>query len=128
MFSSFHSYFLKFLQTEYYCDFENEIRYHNEKLPNKQNEICNLQSTFDVVMQNVDFQNQEGSGGEWDIAPETEFEILKQNIGKFVLVLDTSSSMSKPNVTRFEQLKQSTMRWIKYDIDLGSQLGIVSFK
>ena len=79
-------------------------------------------------MQNVDFQNQEGSGGEWDIAPETEFEILKQNIGKFVLVLDTSSSMSKPNVTRFEQLKQSTMRWIKYDIDLGSQLGIVSFK
>ena len=68
------------------------------------------------------------AAGDWAEAPATEFEILKQEVGKFVLVLDTSSSMDVQNVTRFAQLQQSTMRWIQHDISEGSQLGIVSFK
>ena len=114
-------------QTEYFCTYESEIRYHNSRLPNKQNEICNLRSTYDVVMESADFAGV-GTGGQWDEAPATEFEIIKQEVGKFVLVLDTSSSMDAPNVTRFAQLQQSTMRWIQHDIQAGSQLGIVSFK
>lgn len=73
-------------------------------------------------MQSADMADGEG---DWDTAPETEFQILKQDIGKFVLVLDTSGSMRG---SRFEQLQQSTMRWIKHDIDSGSLLGIVSFR
>ena len=84
--------------------------------------MCNLQSTFDVVMQSPDMKQ---GAGDWDIPPETELKILKQDIGKFVLVLDKSGSMDG---SRFEQLKQSTMRWIKHDIDTGSLLGIVSFR
>ena len=64
-----------------------------------------------------------------EIAPATTYEILTEESGKFVLVLDRSTSMINNGdpVTRFEQLKQSTMRWIKHDIRTGSQLGIVSF-
>lgn len=63
-----------------------------------------------------------------DEAPETEFEIYRQEQGKFVLVLDKSVSMeNQGSGDRFNQLKQSTMRWIKNDINSGSELGIVSF-
>lgn len=86
--------------------------------------MCDLQSTYDVVMQSPDMNN--AASGTWETAPETEFEILKQAQGKFVLVLDASTSMN--DFSRIDQLKQSTMRWIKYDIQAGSQLGIVSFK
>ena len=100
------------------------MHYHNQDLPIKQNNLCNFQSTWDVVQQSPDIGTDAMTDQQ---APDTIFEILRQDVGKFVLVLDKSISMENNDKTRFEQLKQSTMRWIKNDINTGSELGIVSF-
>ena len=100
--------------------------YHDYTLPNKQNALCDGKSIHEVVRENIDFVDME-EPLDAEIPPETDFEVIQQEDGKFVLVLDRSTSMDYRGRTRFEYLKQSTMRWIKHDIDDGSKLGIVSF-
>ena len=92
-------------------------------MPNKQNTLCNQQSTWDVVIQSPDIDL--GAQGTWEIAPDTDFEILRPDEGKFVLVLDKSGSMEAND--RIDYLRQSIMRWIQHDIDSGSKLGLVQF-
>ena len=115
---------LYIFQTDFYCDFEEELHYHDQSIPTKQNNLCNYQCIWDVVQQSPDIGEETLGQPE---APDTVFEIFRQETGKFVLVLDKSVSMENQGVNRFEQLKQSTMRWIKNDINSGSELGIVSF-
>ena len=60
-------------------------------------------------------------------APDTTFEIIQPDKGgRFVLVLDKSGSMD--NEHRMERLKQSSTRWIKYDLEEGNKLGVVRFE
>ena len=56
---------------------------------------------------------------------ETDFEIVRPAKGQFVFVLDKSSSMD--DFERWIRLQQSTSRWLKYDVNDGSYVGIVAF-
>ena len=59
--------------------------------------------------------------------PETTFTIYKPETGgRFVLTLDKSGSMDEKN--RMTRLKQSTIKWINYELEEGNQLGIVKFE
>ncbi len=96
--------------------------HHDPYKPNKQNFMCDQRATWSVIMENIDFQGVNPMG---ETPPDTIFRILKPDEGRFALVLDRSGSMGDQD--RMVRLKQSTTRWIKYDLDVGTYLAVTSF-
>ena len=95
--------------------------------PTKHNALCKYQSVWEVIQKNSDFQGNFQPMDPSNPAPNTNFEIIQPDQGgRFVLVLDRSGSMEKEH--RMERLKQSSTRWIKYDLEAGNKLGVVHFE
>ena len=98
-----------------------------EDKPTKQNALCKYQSVWNVILKNNDFLGDFNPMDPSKPAPETTFEILQPDEGgRFVLCLDKSGSMKDHN--RMDRLKQSSTRWIKYDLAEGNKLGVVHFE
>ena len=101
---------------------------HDKYIPTRHNVLCSLQSTWDVISYNEDFIGVTESTD--DTAPPTTFEVLRPELGYFVMVLDRSGSMAiqeEPITDRIDRLKQSVARWLKLDVQDGSTVGITSF-
>ena len=110
---------------DHFCK-NTEVEYHHDIYkPTKHNSMCDYKSTWDVIMENDDFINVQPMNIT-DNAPETQFTILyPDDGGRFVLVLDRSGSMDEES--RMDRLKQSSTRWIEYDVTEGTQIGLTSF-
>ncbi|XP_077496429.1 calcium-activated chloride channel regulator 1-like [Amblyomma americanum] len=109
-----------------FCDSSKGNRQHNQFAPNKHNRICNGKSTWDVIIENEDFQKVPRSDMSKRIRvsfDETQQkEVLPQRV---VLVLDVSSSMNDNN--RLVFLKEAAERYIRDIPDGTKRLAIVSF-
>jgi calcium-activated chloride channel regulator 4 len=110
---------------DHFCK-NTEVEYHHDIYkPTKHNSMCDYKSTWDVIMENEDFINVNPMNIT-NNPPETEFTILyPDDGGRFVLVLDRSGSMD--DESRMDRLKQSSTRWIEYDVTNGTQIGLASF-
>ena len=110
---------------DHFCK-NTEVEYHHDIYkPTKHNSMCDYKSTWDVIMENDDFINVQPMNIT-NNAPETQFTILyPDDGGRFVLVLDRSGSMK--DESRMERLKQSSTRWIEYDVPVGTKIGLTSF-
>ena len=111
-FSSLHridssnSYISRHLQIKHFCNDENDgptENIHNKESPNEHNRLCNQRSVWDVIKYSTDFHDSNTSASinnPVDVNDTTpQFEIIQhQNSSKnFVLVLDSSGSMSGVN-------------------------------
>ena len=87
--------------------------------------MCDYRSTWDVIIENEDLNGVKPMN--ISVAPpETEFTIMyPDDGGRFVLVLNRSGSMK--DESRMERLKQSSTRWIEYDVPVGTKIGLTSF-
>ena len=112
---------------DHFCQ-NTEVQYHHDIYkPNKQNTMCDYTSVWEVILRNADFVNVKPMN-DTEVPPDTKFEILKPaEGGRFVLVLDRSGSMDQNNNHRMDRVKQSSTRWIKYDVANGTEIGITSF-
>ena len=106
-----------------FCN-SSESHHHDIYKPNKHNFMCNQKSTWQVIMESPDFIDVIPKNTEFEF--NTTFKILRPDEARFTLVLDISGSMKDHG--RLEKLKQSSIRWIKYELKLNSQLGITSFR
>ena len=98
---------------------------HDISKPTKHNAMCDYRPDWDVIIDNVDFVNVEAMDTT-NPPPETTFQLLyPDEAGRFVLVLDRSGSMQ--DEARLDRLKQSSTRWIQYNVADGTQIGITSF-
>lgn len=105
---------------------DTETKFHHDPdKPNKQNLMCNEQDTWTIISGHKDFQTQDFHPLDVDTPPATEFRVLQPQDGRYTLVLDRSKSMREHD--RMTRLKQSSIKWVKYDIKDGSYLGITSF-
>ena len=110
---------------DHFCKNTEQTFHHDIYKPTKHNSMCDYKSTWDVIMENDDFINVEPMNIT-NNAPETQFTILyPDDGGRFVLVLDRSGSMESES--RMDRLKQSSTRWIEYDVTEGTQIGLTSF-
>ena len=109
---------------DHFC--KNTQSYHHDiSKPTKHNAMCDYRPVWDVIKENVDFVNVEAMDTT-NPPPETTFQVLyPDEVGKIVLVLDRSGSMEDND--RMDRLKQSSTRWIQYDVADGTQIGITSF-
>ncbi|KFQ57807.1 Epithelial chloride channel protein, partial [Pelecanus crispus] len=97
---------------------------HNIEAPNMQNKICNHKSTWEVIMESDDFLNSSVVNAS---APpsETTFRLLQTQDRAVALVLDVSGSMSVHN--RIRHLRSAAEVFLLHIIEIGSQVGIVTF-
>jgi hypothetical protein len=115
---------LYFFQLDKFCNDTETLYPHNPFRPNKHNAMCDQKSTWSVIIGNEDFVGVTPMDAE--TAPETTFKILRPEDERFVFVLDVSGSMLE--FDRIERLKQSSNRWVKYEVRGGSQVGVTSFR
>ena len=111
---------------DHFCK-NTEVEYHHDIYkPTKHNSMCDYRPTWDVIIENEDFIDVNPMTVP---PPETEFKIMyPDDGGRFVLVLDRSGSMDdNADETRMDRLKQSSTRWIQYDVAIGTQIGLTSF-
>ena len=114
---------------EEFCESSDaEYAYHDPLKPHKQNLMCNGQSIWDVMKQHDDFINNEPL--DKDNVPETEFNILRQEQPRYVMVLDTSRSMRINTVgrKRIDRMNEAAKNFIDFYANDGSQLGITHFR
>ncbi|XP_051869141.1 calcium-activated chloride channel regulator 1-like [Pristis pectinata] len=101
-----------------FCDSKN----HNAEAPNMQNKMCNYRSTWDVISQSEDFKNNPPA----DITSLVPtFTLLHAKDRVLCLVLDDSGSMRSAN--RINRLRQAASIFLLQIVELGSQVGIVTF-
>ena len=113
---------------DHFCK-NTEVEYHHDIYkPTKHNSMCDYRSTWDVIIENEDFNDVKPMNISIP-PPETEFTIMyPDDGGRFVLVLDRSGSMDDPpKESRMDRLKQSSTRWIEYDVPVGTKIGLTSF-
>ena len=66
---------------------------HNREAPNEHNRLCSRKSVWEVMWESNDFRYNNNPPR--DIAPpKPVFTVVKPDIPRFVLVLDTSGSMN----------------------------------
>jgi len=105
-----------------FCDNTEEF-YHDVTLPNKHNALCNMKSTFSVILEHQDFI---GYAEEESSESIPQFEILlPKKSASYVMVLDVSGSMA--DFDRIKRMRDSAIRWVKYDVHNDVPLGIVKF-
>jgi calcium-activated chloride channel regulator 3/4 len=105
-----------------FCD-DTETFYHDMMLPNKHNRLCNMKSTFSVILQHPDFQNYKPNNIT-SVSPKFEL-LLPKASSSYVMVLDVSGSMA--NYDRIRRMKDSAIRWVTYDVKDDVPIGIVQF-
>ncbi|XP_071548862.1 calcium-activated chloride channel regulator 1-like [Panulirus ornatus] len=109
--------------TERFCDSAQEAGHqHNQFAPTRHNELCGGRSVWDVIRRHPDFaKGTNPSTKTW--SPPT-FRVLRQEMTKFILVLDHSSSMAQ--FDRMRKVNQTTRWWILHKVASGSFVGIVT--
>ncbi|XP_076808247.1 calcium-activated chloride channel regulator 3A-1-like [Clavelina lepadiformis] len=113
-------------QVELFChnDESDPYNIHNKEAPNEQNRLCNLRSTWEVILDSSDFANVNSPNLVFlDTSPT--FNIIKPTSSKrYVLVLDTSGSMDG---TKLEQMRQVVSIFIGQFVPTGDQVALVEF-
>lgn len=109
----------------HFCKDTETADHHEKYIPTKHNDMCNYRPTWDVIMENEDFQGVQPLNVS-SPPPATIFNIIQpEESGRFVLVLDRSGSMDDHD--RLQRLQQSSTRWLEFDVEEGTKVGIVSF-
>ncbi|XP_070397170.1 calcium-activated chloride channel regulator 1-like isoform X1 [Dermacentor albipictus] len=110
----------------HFCNWGQGSHRHNNLAPNMHNDICNGESTWDVIRRNKDFIGLPPPDLSKPIV--VEFNEIQQKPGKSmrtVLVLDVSRSMKEHK--RLETLKEALDGFLLRSLDNMVQLAIVTF-
>jgi uncharacterized protein YegL len=108
---------------EYFC--ENESFYHDPMLPNKQNKLYMMQSTFSIINRHADFLAYTKNNTNTDEKCPTFNLLLPKTFSSYALVLDVSSNMDY--FKRIDRMKDSVVRWIEYNFPNNAPLGIIKY-
>lgn len=114
---------------DHFCESLDGDYLHDSQPPTKHNLMCRGRTVWDVIDNGDDFQHGQLKPMNVDNPPDTKFQVLRPEEGRFVMVLDCSGSMWQANhgTTRLKRLQKAANDWIKYDVRDDSQVGIVSF-
>ena len=121
------------VDNDQFCD-DSEALIHQDEIPTKHNDMCGEESTFAVIQRHADFKGY--TVNNTISSRDTSFEILRSKASaSFVMVLDVSGSMDDncggqsrpPCEYRIDRMKQSAIRWVKYDLRNEVELSLVKF-
>ena len=101
-----------------FCDEGN----HNRYAPTKQNQLCNRQSSLQVILQHPDFQPQNHST---DPVTDTTplFLYKRRRSTRYVLVLDETRDMQVRESWNY--LRTAIRKWVHHDLPSNTEVGVV---
>ncbi|PVD24281.1 hypothetical protein C0Q70_14752 [Pomacea canaliculata] len=111
-----------------FCDHPNssdESLRHNTLSPNKQNQLCNLKSAWEVMSEHSDFKEMKSPLGSFGETRPIQFKYVQVQPQRKVLVLDTSGSMQTDD--RLTKMNNAASNMILNLLEPGGSLGIVRF-
>ncbi|XP_078489083.1 calcium-activated chloride channel regulator 1-like isoform X2 [Ciona intestinalis] len=113
-------------QVVHFChnDKTDPTNMHNKEAPNEHNRLCDQRSVWEVMNASSDFKhgNNGPDSSRKNILPK--INVRQQPTNRYVLVLDTSGSMSGTN---YEITMQASTDFIMNYVPNGAEVGIVEF-
>ncbi|XP_078695048.1 calcium-activated chloride channel regulator 1-like [Branchiostoma floridae x Branchiostoma belcheri] len=100
------------------------LSYHNREAPNKQNVMCQGQSTWDVMNKHQDFANGANPPRAVNSTVPRFVLLQESDFVSIVLVLDVSGSMQGEPLQRLIQVSR---RFIRSTVSFGTSVGVVTF-
>ncbi|XP_006093978.1 calcium-activated chloride channel regulator 2 isoform X1 [Myotis lucifugus] len=97
---------------------------HNQEAPNRQNQMCSLRSTWDVISDSTDFHHSSPMNGT-ELPPPPTFSLVQAGDKVVCLVLDVSSKMAEAD--RLLRLQQAAEFYLMQIVESHTFVGIVSF-
>ncbi|XP_027998360.2 calcium-activated chloride channel regulator 2 isoform X2 [Eptesicus fuscus] len=97
---------------------------HNQEAPNRQNQMCSLRSTWDVISDSTDFHHSSPMNGT-ELPPPPTFSLVQAGDKVVCLVLDVSSRMAEAD--RLLRLQQAAEFYLMQIVESHTFVGIVSF-
>ncbi|XP_014388247.1 PREDICTED: calcium-activated chloride channel regulator 2 isoform X2 [Myotis brandtii] len=97
---------------------------HNQEAPNRQNQMCSLRSTWDVISDSTDFHHSSPMNGT-ELPPPPTFSLVQAGDKVVCLVLDVSSKMAEAD--RLLRLEQAAEFYLMQIVESHTFVGIVSF-
>ncbi|KAJ6641601.1 Calcium-activated chloride channel regulator 2 [Pseudolycoriella hygida] len=103
-----------------FCDEET----HNPYAPTKQNQMCNRQSTLDVILKHKDFKTNTPTVASTTIVNTTPKIVYKQRLlTRYVLVIDeTIDTMVRES---WSFLRTAIRKWVVHDLPENTEVGII---
>lgn len=97
---------------------------HNRYAPTKHNQLCNRQSTLDVILKHKDFKSNMPPIAPTAIVNTTPKIVYKQRLlTRYVLVIDeTIDTMVRES---WSFLRTAIRKWVVYDLPENTEVGIV---
>ncbi|XP_071112483.1 calcium-activated chloride channel regulator 3A-1-like [Haliotis cracherodii] len=110
----------------HFCDNDpsSPLTLHNRQATNKQNQMCDGRSVWEVMREHGDFEKNFNPPRNVTSTVPT-FRLVKESTKRTVLVLDTSGSMD--SFDRISKLARAASNYISRVLEDGEQLGIVWF-
>merc|ERR1719239_764241 len=116
-----------------FCD-ETEANIHHAEIPTKHNLYCDGDSTWDVINEHDDFDDELNPANP-DIGNTTPvFRVVQSKNPKYVVLMDVSTSMETPGPghldlinVRSANLKNAVKRWVTYEVADGTEVALVVF-
>ena len=110
--------------TNLFCISEKNL--HNSDIPTKQNLYCNGRSTWSVITENADFSNNNNPPKNiTNLVPNFIIIGGQEQVISYVMVMDASNSMNTAG--RLQAMKDAANRWISYDVEDGTKVGMLPF-
>lgn len=121
-------------QVEHFChdDPSDPDNLHNRDAPNQQNRLCEQQSTWGVISKSRDLTTPSSYPTTSTNSTIPRFDVVQASVDhRFVLVLDTSGSMSSPSLsgkqTKMREAISASLLFINEFAPPTSSVGIVDF-
>ncbi|KAK1339849.1 LOW QUALITY PROTEIN: hypothetical protein QTO34_018407 [Cnephaeus nilssonii] len=94
---------------------------HNQEAPNRQNQMCSLRSTWDVISDSTDFHHSSPMNGT-ELPPPPTFSLVQAGDKVVCLVLDVSSRMAEAD--RLLRLQQAAEFYLMQIVESQTFVGI----
>ncbi len=107
-----------------FCDRDTAAR---PMAPTKQNFLCEGRSAREVIRGHTDFTAKKTAEAVAALNGNTEpvFEVVRDPVQQYVLVMETSASMDAQN--QWKWVNKAAQKFIRYDLPVNSNLAIVTF-
>merc|ERR1719341_1473372 len=116
-----------------FCD-QTETNLHHAEIPTKHNLYCDGRSTWDVIKEHDDFDDELNPTNPNIKNTTPVFRVVQSKKPKYVVLMDVSTSMETPGNdqldlvgVRSENLKNAVKRWVMYEVTDGTEVALVVF-
>lgn len=107
-----------------YCGKDDQWMVDQALAPTKHNVLCQAKSAQDIIMGHDDLRGRTRSP-DMNSPPEVNVRVVKEPKPKYVLILESSSSMIKRNLWKW--VSKAAQKFIRHDLADNSRLAIVTF-